>query len=672
MCGVGINEGFTARYFMNPSEVAFAAAMTYQRAQGVNSSSPTYNLRDAKSICLMDCPAVRDSNTSAAFICNYPDSIYGHPRGALPDGNYTTEQWVADGYDYFADLDEEAQLSSLQWKGPCYPLLFGTVNTFQTCQYSGETADASQTYLIEEYGEEYYDIVEGTPLSEIVEQIGTAVDELLSGPLSVLERYVDDFTTGWKVLLVAGCVCPIVLSVIFLVCLRYLTSVFASLILFLVNALAIVLTIYLFLKAGVIGSDAVTAYVSKAGESYAEDLSTYIDPADSNQAILKIFAWLSLTATVIFFLFTIVMFTRVKVAVGVIRVSTVALAKMPTLLAFPLVPAVSMILLMVYWMFTMVFLYSSGSVKMQDCAIDPEFPPGVFCANLTDTETCHCGFTTDYNRELQGALVYYVFGFLWGSQWIVAVSYLVLACVFVQYYFAGGDYNAAKNSPILAATKRMIWYHSGTAAVGSFFVALLQFIRIIVRMVIYQMKRVGKKSKVFKAVGYAIECCLWYLQKLIEWLSRNAYIMTAIEGTSFCSSAWNALALIVKNVASVSSTSVISDIMLFLGKLAVSLGSGVIAFMMLDDDNFKYGDEKVTSPLFIVILVILFAFLIASLFMSIIEFGIDTIMLCYCKDCDDNGGVPLNAPKQLVTALNMTNTVAKARAQDDAARAARK
>ena len=78
-----------------------------------------------------------------------------------------------------------------------------------------------------------------------------------------------------------------------------------------------------------------------------------------------------------------------------------------------------------------------------------------------------------------------------------------------------------------------------------------------------------------------------------------------------------------------------------------------------------------SSPLFIVIVVVLFAFLIASVFMSLVELGIDTIVLCYCKDCDDNGGTPLNAPPALVKALGASKKIAKMRQEEAADRAAR-
>ena len=672
VCDSGNNTGYKTRYFVNPGELAWAANVYPGQTP---SATRKYNLRDAKSICLAECPQPKMTAGSVAWVCDYPSTV-----SIASQPNYNKTQWVADNYDYYQHLSDAQKATSIHWKGPCYPVLYESVNTFYTCQlYGNGDSDGETTannIAVTVSGTTYrYESPFGASyaignLGTYTKLIGDEIDKALSGPLATVERYIDDFTTGWKVVVVAGAVCPIVLSIAFLFFLRYFTAVFAYTTLFCVNALAIVVTIYLYLKAGVIGSDQVTAYVSKVSDGASASITNYADPAASGQDTLKIFAYIATAITCVIFLFTLLMFRRIKVAIGVIKVATSALGKMPTLTLFPIVPAFFMVCLFIYWLITLVFLFSAGDVKQQACTLTSGEPPYMFCASPSTTPTadCHCGYATVWDRNLQGALAYYVFGFLWGSQWIVAMCYLVVACVFVQYYFKGGDYSALKNKPIVTATKKMMWYHSGTAAVGSFFVAILQFIRLIVRFVLHRMKKLSKDSKIVKYVGYYVEYCLWYLQKAIEWLNRNAYIMTAIEGTSFCKSAWNALALMVKNVMAVAAVNIVGDIMLTLGKLVVALGSGTIAFLMLDADTFNYGDEKVSSPLFIVIVVILFAFIIANVFMSIVELGVDTILLCYCKDCDDNNGAPLNAPPALVKTLGMSKKVNKMKAEEAAGR----
>ena len=659
LCGKGNNTGLKARYMVNPLEILYAANNLGSAVSGAASLMGSYNLRDAKSYCVAECPQTANTAGQVNWFCE-------------PSTATDRAAWVAADYDTYASLSPAEKQSSNEFKGPCYPVLFDTVNTYLTCQYYGEGDDHALAYLnsTNPYSANFNNVYNGAALADFVQTMSNQVDSMLSGPLATVERYIDDFTTGWKVVLVAGAVCPIVLSVAFLLFLRYFTKIFAYTTILLVNVLSIVVTIYLFLKAGVIGSDQITAYTDKVNLNVTA-ISNYADPAKSNQDVLEVFAYISLFITIVFFIFSLIMLRRIKVAIGVMKVATSAFGKMPHLIFFPIFPALCMVALFAYWLPTMVYLYSSGELKLQSCTMESSRPPQLFCADASNNVTCHCGYSVSWDRNLQGMLAYYLFGFLWGSQWIVAMCSLILACIFVQYYFKGGDYNGVTSSPILAASKKMVWYHTGTAALGSFFVAILQFIRIVVRFVVHRLKKLHKNNPLVKYVGYYVEYCLWYLQKCIEWLNRNAYIMTAIEGTSFCKSAWNALALIVKKITAVAEVNIVGDIMLFLGKLCVSLGSGVIAFLMLDDDNFNYGDEKVSSPLFIVIVVTMFAYLIATIFMSIVELGMDTILFCYCKDCDDHSGTPVNAPPALIDALGVAKKVKKMQAEEAAQRAER-
>merc|ERR1719223_1028590 len=287
VCDQGKNDGFKTRYFMNPGELAWAA--------GVHTDQ---------------------SASAVAFVCDSPEDVT-----ITSQPNYDKNQWVADNYDYFQHLDNTQKTSSLEWKGPCYPVLYESVNTFYTCQLFGDGDSHGETEAgritvnsVRPYVDPFGTGYSSGNLGTYTKLLGDEIDKALSGPLATVERYIDDFTTGWKVVVVAGGACPIVLSIAFLFFLRYFTSVFAYTTLFSVNALAVVVTIYLYLKAGVIGSDQVNAYVSKASDSVAASITNYADPAESGQDTLKIFAYISTALTCVIFLFTLLMLRRVKVA----------------------------------------------------------------------------------------------------------------------------------------------------------------------------------------------------------------------------------------------------------------------------------------------------------------------------------------------------------------------
>lgn len=67
---------------------------------------------------------------------------------------------------------------------------------------------------------------------------------------------------------------------------------------------------------------------------------------------------------------------------------------------------------------------------------------------------------------------------------------------------------------------------------------------------------------------------MWCLENLLRFLSKNAYIMMAIHGTNFCTSARDAFSLLARNVVRVIVLDKITDFLLCMGKLAITLSFG--------------------------------------------------------------------------------------------------
>lgn len=71
----------------------------------------------------------------------------------------------------------------------------------------------------------------------------------------------------------------------------------------------------------------------------------------------------------------------------------------------------------------------------------------------------------------------------------------------------------------------------------------------------------------------------------------------AITGKSFCKSSAIATELIISNILRIGKVNVIGDVILFLGKLCVSLFSALFGFLMLDSHKYRSSHNKVSSPL---------------------------------------------------------------------------
>lgn len=89
--------------------------------------------------------------------------------------------------------------------------------------------------------------------------------------------------------------------------------------------------------------------------------------------------------------------------------------------------------------------------------------------------------------------------------------------------------------------------------------------------------------------------CLWLLQ-------------IAITGKSFCKASAIATELIINNILRIGRVNVIGDVILFLGKLCVSLSSALFAFLMLDTHRYRSAHNKISSPVFPVVVCFYFFF----------------------------------------------------------------
>lgn len=105
----------------------------------------------------------------------------------------------------------------------------------------------------------------------------------------------------------------------------------------------------------------------------------------------------------------------------------------------------------------------------------------------------------------------------------------------------------------------------------------------------------------------------------MKFINRNAYVMVAVKGTGYCSSAFRAVKLIINNALRLAAINIIGDSLMFLGKITVVAGAGAIAFLMTDLNQYTdvESDTYLTSPVIPVLLAVVAAYVVASIFFSV-------------------------------------------------------
>lgn len=110
-----------------------------------------------------------------------------------------------------------------------------------------------------------------------------------------------------------------------------------------------------------------------------------------------------------------------------------------------------------------------------------------------------------------------------------------------------------------------------------------------------------------------------YLEKVMKFINRNAYIIVAVKGYSYCRAALRAMKLILNNFARLATVNIIGDALIFLGKLSVVAACGCAAFFMTTMDKFSdpTSDRYLSSPVVPVALACLAAYVVASIFFAV-------------------------------------------------------
>ncbi|XP_049509516.1 choline transporter-like protein 4 isoform X2 [Panthera uncia] len=346
----------------------------------------------------------------------------------------------------------------------------------------------------------------------------------------------------------------------------------------------------------------------------------------------------------------------------------VAVGHMMSTMFYPLVTFVLLLICIVYWAMTALYLATSGQPQYVLWAPNASLPS---CEKVQMNTSCNpmaqpvnsscpglmCIFqsyssTGLVQRSLFNLQIYGVLGLFWTLNWVLALGQCVLAGAFASFYWALDKRRDIPTFPLISAFIRTLRYHTGSLAFGALILTLVQIARVVLEYIDNKLR--GAQNPVARCIMCCFKCCLWCLEKFIKFLNRNAYIMIAIYGKNFCVSAKNAFMLLMRNIVRVVVLDKVTDLLLFFGKLLVVGGVGVLSFFFFTGRIQGLGTNFESPSLnyyWLPIMVsILGAYVIANGFFSVFGMCVDTLFLCFLEDLERNDG-SLNKPYYMPTAL---------------------
>jgi len=131
----------------------------------------------------------------------------------------------------------------------------------------------------------------------------------------------------------------------------------------------------------------------------------------------------------------------------------------------------------------------------------------------------------------------FLFGTLWCNAMISAIGIFVIASSCVMWYYSHGP-GQTLDFPILRSYKMVFRYHFGSLAFGSFILALVNFLQIILETFKKQAEASGAdRGKCFEYLINCMRCFLACIERIVQFLNKTAYIQIAIRGKNFCMAA---------------------------------------------------------------------------------------------------------------------------------------
>lgn len=345
---------------------------------------------------------------------------------------------------------------------------------------------------------------------------------------------------------------------------------------------------------------------------YTANLWGDADPqvqSDSNIFAARVCSYVLMGIGALAILVTIFLRKQIMLSMACVRSAGKSMSAMPTMVLFPFFQVIGLTAFMAVWLVYAVHLASLGEITTK---------------SLPTTATVQVR-SYEFDDITTKSGWYLLFCFFWTAAFIQAVGEIVIAMCVSKWYFTR-DKSRVGMCTIFGCIAQTMRYHIGTAAFGSFIIAVTQIVRTFVTYL--QKKCREMNNKVGEAILCCCQCCLWCFEKVVKFLNKNAYIQTAIFGTSFCKSAREAFSLIVRNAGKVASISYVSTLVLFLGKIFISSLTTGAAYLYMDE----HMSEQLYSTAGPCLLVFGLSYYVGGMFLSIFDMSTSTILQCFVAD----------------------------------------
>lgn len=304
---------------------------------------------------------------------------------------------------------------------------------------------------------------------------------------------------------------------------------------------------------------------------------------------------------------------RVKLSIALIKQASKAINGVKSTLVFPIIPRVIGIAVLVYGILISLLIVSASH-------------PQSVAPHQTPLSRKHVWKYHAIN----------LFSTLWLIHFISGISQTTLAGAFASYYWA---YNKPRDVPYFAVTAslgRVLRYHLGDIAFGSFLIATIRYIRIVIEFIDNRIRKKKAQSPETSVTGARSAACFfrvffWLLDRFLKYIDRSAYIMMSMYGEGYLQSAKRAVELLYKNTTRALVLDYVTYFVLLISRVLITGIAGYLAAQVFIPTDLHYEWLPI-------VLVVLGTYFISKGLFSVYSMAVDTLFMCFLIDSSNNDG----------------------------------
>lgn len=486
----------------------------------------------------------------------------------------------------------------------------------------------------------------------------------------MFQRYLGDIYKAQTTIMLAGIGVATMGGLAYIISLFCCVGVVVWTSVVMTQVMALLFTLYCYLKAGYIPSDLlnnVTSSVSQFVSTTTSQISskTGIDllsaPSNltatissftngsaipgqfqlsaSNQYQFEVAAYCMTALTVLIFFLVVSMASRISRAIEIFKEASRAIRANPTLISLPAFSLLFITTTLLMWGWSTAYIASAGSYSLlseNGTQLSPTFEAdaGVVTLNVFGE--------LSYKNIL---IIYLFFGMLWTINVLNGIVVMITAGSVGAWYWAGAPADDEEGTdkkrtdylskwPTFRAIYITFRFHLGSICFGSLLVAIVQLMRYAAAYLESKTKDLQRKNTLVRAVMCCVHCFLKCLETCVKFISRNAFIQAAMYGEGFCMSTKSAFVTLTSNLAQVATITFLGDLIMRFGQISLTLTSGLLAWLYLDSrpEYHQGGSLELNTFWFPSMLAMFLCWFASHEVLSIYDIAVDTILLQFCQD----------------------------------------